>query len=68
MQLLLANWTDSAGANAPPTIPSANPRRRIDYILVRPKERWRTVQSRVLDEAVASDHRAVLTVLEWGAK
>ena len=57
-------WVDSAGTNATPTIPAAKPTRRIDYILVRPGGRWRTLENRVLDEAVASDHRPVLSVFE----
>jgi endonuclease/exonuclease/phosphatase family metal-dependent hydrolase len=47
-----------------PTIPVKSPRRQIDYILYRPKDRWRTVETVVLEEAVASDHRAILAVLE----
>ena len=38
--------------------------RQIDFVLVRPRERWRLVECRVLSEAVASDHRAILSVLE----
>ena len=47
-----------------PTSPVVNPRRQIDYVLYRPGNRWRVVEVRVLDEAVASDHRPVLAVLE----
>jgi len=47
-----------------PTIPVANPRRQIDYIMIRPTSRWRAVETVVLDEAVASDHRAIFSVLE----
>jgi endonuclease/exonuclease/phosphatase family metal-dependent hydrolase len=36
----------------------------IDHILVRPAGRWRVIESRVIDEAVASDHRPVLVRLE----
>jgi endonuclease/exonuclease/phosphatase family metal-dependent hydrolase len=42
----------------------AKPVRQIDYILVRPKERWKVVETRVLGEAVASDHRAIFAVIE----
>mgnify|MGYP000435192757 CR=1 FL=1 len=38
--------------------------RQIDFILVRPAERWKAIEVRVLDEAVASDHRAIFAVLE----
>ncbi len=46
-----------------PTIPVDQPRRQIDYVLFRPAEHWEVVAARVLDEAVASDHRAILAVL-----
>ena len=47
-----------------PTVPVTKPVRQIDYILVRPKDRWRVVETQVLDEAVASDHRAIFAVIE----
>jgi len=48
------------------TFPVDKPVRQIDFILVRPKDRWRAVETRVLEEAVASDHRAIFAVLELG--
>ena len=45
------------------TIPSGKPNKWIDYVLVRPAERWQIVKVRVLDEPVASDHRPLLAVL-----
>jgi endonuclease/exonuclease/phosphatase family metal-dependent hydrolase len=58
------------GADAKPqaakailTFPADKPDRRIDYVMYRPADRWEVVEVRVLDEAVASDHRPVLTVL-----
>jgi len=47
-----------------PTVPVVKPARQIDYILVRPKGRWKVVETHVLDEAVASDHRAIFAVIE----
>lgn len=47
-----------------PTIPVGEPNRQIDFILSRPPGRWDTIEARVLDEAVASDHRAIFAVLE----
>ncbi|MBC8326256.1 MAG: endonuclease/exonuclease/phosphatase family protein [Verrucomicrobia subdivision 3 bacterium] len=47
-----------------PTIPVGKPARQIDYIFVRPKARWTLVETRVLDEAVASDHRAIFAIVE----
>ncbi|MFT5328370.1 MAG: endonuclease/exonuclease/phosphatase family metal-dependent hydrolase [Planctomycetaceae bacterium] len=55
-----------ATANDKPqfTVPVDKPDRQIDFILIRPAARWKTVEVQVLPEAVASDHRAVLAVLE----
>lgn len=54
-----------------PTIPVNNPRTQIDYILVRSPGKdgaaasgWKVLSFKVLDEAVASDHRAVFAELE----
>lgn len=47
-----------------PTIPVDKPTQQIDFVLARPAARWRVVEVKVLDEAVASDHRAVLAVIE----
>jgi iduronate 2-sulfatase len=55
-----------------PTIPVYRPNRKIDYVLVShasPQDTFliREVESRVLDEAIASDHRPLLSVLELSA-
>ena len=47
-----------------PTVPVGAPRRQIDFILSRPAGRWKPVEVRVLDEAIASDHRAIFAVFE----
>lgn len=47
-----------------PTIPVREPGRQIDYVLFRPAERWKVIETRVLDEPVASDHRPLLAILE----
>jgi endonuclease/exonuclease/phosphatase family metal-dependent hydrolase len=46
-----------------PTFPVDQPDRQIDFILFRPVRRWNVLEVRVLDEAVASDHRAIFAVL-----
>jgi endonuclease/exonuclease/phosphatase family metal-dependent hydrolase len=46
------------------TVPVGNPILQIDYVLFRPGDRWTVIETRVLDEAVASDHRPILAVLE----
>ena len=61
---LLASWTDTAAGADYLTSPAATPRNRIDYIFIRPKERWKVIETRPLDEPTASDHRPVLSILE----
>ncbi len=56
-------WT-RANEEVLPTFPVEKPVRQIDFILFRPAHRWRTIEVRVLDEAVASDHRGIFAVLE----
>jgi endonuclease/exonuclease/phosphatase family metal-dependent hydrolase len=51
------------GARLPLTYPSSEPVKWIDYVLVRPVERWEVVEVRVVEERVASDHRPLLAVL-----
>jgi len=63
LQILERDWR-IANDGELPTIPVERPVRQIDFVLVRPRERWRLVESRVLPEAVASDHRAILSVVE----
>jgi endonuclease/exonuclease/phosphatase family metal-dependent hydrolase len=48
-----------------PTVPVGEPRRQIDFILMRPAACWEIIKTQVLEEAVASDHRAIFAVLQW---
>src|SRR5215203_4845815 len=64
MKSILMDWADTAAGREFFTIPAGAPRRKIDYVLCRPAARWRVIETRALDEAVASDHRPVLAVLE----
>ncbi len=61
---LATRWT-SVNDQPLPTIPVARPTRQIDFILYRPENRWRVVETRVLEEAVASDHRAIFSLVEF---
>jgi endonuclease/exonuclease/phosphatase family metal-dependent hydrolase len=38
---------------------------RSDYVLVRPAGHWRVLEATVIEDNGASDHRPVLSVLEW---
>lgn len=64
LSILGAEWRSATAGRVLPTYRADNPQRQIDYVLFRPAERWRVVEVRVLDEAMASDHRPVLVVLE----
>lgn len=44
--------------------PAAPPAKSIDHVLVRPGDRWRVIESRVIEEPIASDHRPVMVTLE----
>ena len=57
------SWTPT-NAKPMPTVPVGKPTRQIDFILVRPAARWKVIETKVLDEAVASDHRAIFAILE----
>lgn len=63
LKVFFEAW-QASGAKAVLTSPAQNPRRQIDYVLVRPASRWRTVDLQVLDEPIASDHRPLLATLE----
>jgi endonuclease/exonuclease/phosphatase family metal-dependent hydrolase len=64
MMIFFRFWTDASARDPKPTFPSSSPRRRIDYVLFRPASRWRVLESRVIEEKVASDHCPLLVVLE----
>ena len=70
LKLFAADWKDAAddgGAGDAPgaaTFPAEKPVRRIDYVLLRPAAGWRVVETKVVEEPVASDHRPVLAVVE----
>lgn len=65
MQALARTWENATAGEGLYTVPVERPLRQIDYILCRPRQSWRVLDAEVLDEAVASDHRAVLTTLEY---
>jgi endonuclease/exonuclease/phosphatase family metal-dependent hydrolase len=63
MDILFSEWTSSS-TNSAPTFPSVNPVKKIDFVLFRPENRWRVLESSVIADSVASDHCALLSVLE----
>ncbi|MEN9299124.1 MAG: hypothetical protein RLZZ429_1437 [Bacteroidota bacterium] len=63
MKSLQVQWKSlSTEANS---FPADRPDRCIDYILTRKQDPFKAKSSMVIDEAMASDHRPVLVVLEW---
>ena len=46
-----------------PTYPSDDPKKKIDYIFVSPKNKWTVISSKVIP-GMASDHRAFVAVIE----
>lgn len=63
LRRLAATWA-VVGDVELPTFPVEQPDKQIDFVLYSPPARWAVVEVRVLDEAVASDHRAIFAVLE----
>ncbi len=59
-----SSWT-RVNSKEMPTFPVDKPTRQIDFILTRPAQGWKVIEARVLDEAIASDHRAFFAILEW---
>ncbi len=59
---LSEHWT--IDPEAKPTTPADKPGKQIDFVAFRPRNRWKIISTRVLDEPVASDHRPILMTLE----
>lgn len=62
--VLQQQWTNAIDEQAAPSAPSSKPRSRIDYIFFRPAEQFGIVETRVINEPMASDHCPVFAVLE----
>lgn len=62
---LLKTWSVVHSAEGLRTFPTVDPTKQIDYIFYRPGDRLRVASAQVIDEAMASDHRPLLVVLEW---
>lgn len=64
MATVRSAWTDLFTAPLP-VGPDGTPRRRVDYVFGRPGSAWHTLDSAVIEDRLASDHRPVLVALEW---
>jgi endonuclease/exonuclease/phosphatase family metal-dependent hydrolase len=65
---LLKKWKNAIDEAETPTAPATKPRSRIDYVFYRAASQFRVVESKVIPESIASDHRPVLAVLELSSK
>jgi endonuclease/exonuclease/phosphatase family metal-dependent hydrolase len=61
---LLKTWTEAKSISPLKTSPSTNPKVQIDYVLYRPESALKLVSVEVINEAIASDHRPVLAMLQ----
>jgi endonuclease/exonuclease/phosphatase family metal-dependent hydrolase len=68
VQILLKKWTNAIDKEATPTVPATDPKSRIDYIFYRPASAFKVIESKVIPESIASDHRPVFAILEIPAK
>lgn len=65
IEILEEHWGSSYDTNSPQsTFPSHAPEKKIDYIMFYPKNRWKVLERKVICDDLASDHCAVLVVLE----
>ena len=65
INLLESEWSSAYSKDNPqPTFPSTSPEKKIDYVMFHPKERWEVIETKVICDETASDHCAVLVVLE----
>jgi len=62
--ILNQRWIVACGDNPAPTFPSDAPEIKIDYVFYRPAEAFRVLATRVIQDAVASDHCAYLVELD----
>ncbi|HZJ35344.1 MAG TPA: endonuclease/exonuclease/phosphatase family protein [Gillisia sp.] len=46
------------------TYPSDNPVKKIDYVMFYPENRWKVLETKVIQDTIASDHCAYLVILE----
>jgi endonuclease/exonuclease/phosphatase family metal-dependent hydrolase len=64
LDILREKWTVATAGPSLFTYPAAKPAGQIDYVLCRPGKLFRVVEASVIAEAVASNHRPVLAVVE----
>ncbi len=63
LTVLRRHWTSATSSPALPTFPADQPRVAVDHVLYRPESHWQVLETQVVDEPLASDHRPLLVVL-----
>lgn len=64
LEILREAWSFTPTSPALFSFPAEKPEKQIDYLGVRLQQRLRVTHTEVIDEAVASDHRPVLAIIE----
>ena len=65
MNILEEMWTSSYTKDQQKfTYPSDQASKKIDYVLFYPENRWRVIETKVIQDTIASDHCAYLVTLE----
>lgn len=65
INILEEMWSSSYDKKKPkPTFPSNNPTNKIDYVMFYPKNRWRVLETEVIQDSIASDHCAYMVTIE----
>jgi len=65
IDLLTDVWSVSDKKNPPShTMPSDNPRSKIDYVMYLPEKRWKVIDTKVICDPIASDHCSYMATLE----
>jgi endonuclease/exonuclease/phosphatase family metal-dependent hydrolase len=67
MTALEENWKNATDKSGLFTYPAQEPRAQIDYILYRSSKDFKVLETCVLDESTASDHRPIFAVLEFSS-
>jgi endonuclease/exonuclease/phosphatase family metal-dependent hydrolase len=63
MKIIFKEWTPSL-PDFKPTYPADNPRAKIDYVLFRPADKWRVLETEIICNDKVTDHCVILSVLE----
>lgn len=65
ISILEEMWTPSYNKEYPDfTFPSDNPIKKIDYVMFYPENKWKVLETKVIQDPIASDHCAYLVILE----